>query len=243
MFWKKPSLPDIQFVDTTRITYQAHPIVPARECSAFFQKTQIDNQGKYKWAECPGMIDYKNFGYIITAWDDIHIIANRAGVKTIIGGNHQTPFNKPKHMDSKICEGIIHPEDGVPLSVIHCGSPWSIIVNNKNISAAIMPAIYHSPFLDDLYIYPGLVDYTDFSIVNFIFSPKRECQLTIQAGTPLLQVLPFETKHIKAGYGPADIHQVDKTKSMMSSAKQFYRKHYQQKKPTSISLDTTKDFL
>lgn len=237
MFWKKPKLPDIQFVDTTRITYQAHPIVPAKECPTYFQKTQIENQGKFKWAECPGMIDYKNFGYIIPAWDDIHIIANRAGVKTIIGGNHKNPFATSRKMDSNICEGIIVPEDNVPLVAMHCGSPWSIIVNNKNVSAAIMPATYHSPFLDDLYIYPGIVDYNGFSVINFIFTPKRECQFTIPAGTPLLQVLPFEAKHIRAGYGPADIHQVDQTKSMASSSRQFYRKHYQQKKPTSISLD------
>lgn len=238
MFWKKPELPDIQFLDIKRVSYQVHPIVPAKEVPTYFQETQIKNQGRFRWADCPGMIDFKNFGYIVPAWDDIHIIANRAGVKVFVGGKRGNAFDTPKMMDANICDSIVTPEDNVPLAAVNCHSPWVAMVNNKKISAAVLPATYHSPFLDDLYVYPGLVDYSgNFSSLNFIFSPKRECKLTIPAGTPLLQVLPFEVRHIKAGYGPADDYQKDKSQSMISTVSQFYRKHYQQRKPTTISLN------
>ena len=238
MFWKKPELPDIQFLDTKRLSYQVHPIVSAKEVPAYFQAAQIKNQGRFRWADCPGMIDLKNFGYIIPAWDDIHIIANRAGVKVLIGGKRGTGFDTAKMMEADICDSIVTPEDNVPLTTINCNSPWAVMVNNKKLSAAVLPATYHSPFLDDLYVYPGLVDYSgNFSSLNFIFSPKRECKFTIPAGTPLLQVLPFEARHIRAGYGPADDYQKDKARSMISSVKQFYRKYCQQRKPTTISLN------
>ena len=61
--------------------------------------------------------------------------------------------------------------------------------------------------------------------------------MSIPAGTPLLQVIPFEAKKIKAGYGPANDYQIDKSKSIFSTTKQFYRKYIMFDKRTSISLD------
>ena len=228
---------DLEFVDTSRLAYQIHPIRTARETPAHFQKKQIAQYGKFKFADCPGMIDYKNYGYIIPAWDDIHILANEAGVMVHIGGTtRETKFGHARDMSVDIASGIFTP-DNIPLQPIHITNPWNIIVNNKNVSATLVGASYHSSFLDDIYVYPGIVDYGNFTSANFIFAPRRACDITIKAGEPLLQVLPFETKGIKCGYGPASEYQMDKVNSLYSTAKQFYRKYILRPKPTTLELE------
>lgn len=233
-FWEKPKH-DIEFIDTTRLVYQMHPIELAKPIRPFFYKDMMQKYGEYHFARCPGMIDLKNYGYIIPAWDDIHIMANKAGsVVHVGGGSRPSPFLKARQMDARVVDGFFHP-DGVPMQIWHVGSPWSIFVHNKNVSAAVMPAFYHSPFLEDLQVFPGLVDYNEkFTTINFIFAAKRPCEMTIKVGTPLLQVLPFESKNLTAGYGPADDYQIDQAKSIFSSTKQFYRKYIMHDKKTTL---------
>lgn len=235
-FWEKPKH-DIEFIDTTRMAYQMHPIQVAKPIRPHFYKEMMEKHNQYAFAKCPGMIDLKNYGYIVPAWDDIHIMANKAGaVVHVGGGSRQTVFAKARIMDAKIVEGVFKPE-GVPYQPYHIGSPWSIFVHNKNVSAAILPAFFHSPFLDDLYVYPGIVDYGKFTTMNFIFGCKRPCEMTIKVGTPLLQVLPFESKQLTAGYGPADDYQVDMSKSIFSTTKQFYRKYIMHEKKTTLEMN------
>lgn len=233
-FWEKPKN-DIEFVDTTRLVYQMHPIQLAKPIRPHFYKNMMQKYNEYQFAKCPGMIDLKNYGYIIPAWDDIHIMANKAGSICHIGGGSRTSrFHKSRRMDQKLVDGVFEPE-GIPMHVWHCGSPWSIFVHNKNVSAAVMPAFYHSPFLDDLHVFPGLVDYNNkFTVINFIFAAKRPCDITIPVGTPLLQVLPFQSKNLTAGYGPADDYQIDHAKSIFSTSKQFYRKYIMNEKKTTL---------
>lgn len=235
-FWKKDGGPDIEFVDITKVAYSMHPVVTAKSVKPHFYKHQMDTYMKYTFAHCPGMIDLKNYGYIIPAWDDIHIKANKAGCAVFIGGEGRKTFwQSPRNMSPNIADGIFQPSE-IPLMVKHIGSPWMIKVRNKTISALVLPAAYHSPFLDDLYVYPGIVDYNDtFSSLNFIFSPKRECELTIKVGTPLLQVIPFVGANIKAGYGPGEAQDKDAHSTIFSSSKQFYRKYVMNhNKSTSI---------
>lgn len=233
-FWQKNNDIDLKFVDTSRQVYQFHPVQQAKDVPAHFQKYQQATHSKFVFANCPGMIDLKNYGYIIPAWDDINIMANKAGVTALIGGSHKlSQFSEVSKMDNSIADGIFKP-DNIPLTVLHISNPWKIIVKNKNISAAIMPAFFHSPFLDDLYIYPGIVDYKAFSSISLICAPKRECKFTIKAGTPLLQILPFEVSTIKAGFGPAEEHEQDLVNAIYSNARHFYRKYVNQKKPTLL---------
>ena len=233
---------DIRFNDTSRRAYQYHPVQLAKDTPCHFHEHQIKKSGKFKFATCPGIMDLRNYGYIIPAWDSIEIMANKSGSVCFIGGRQSarpSDFHQPKKMDETIVDGVFDVE-GIPLDVWHCGGPWSVEIKNKDISALVLAAPYHSPFLDDLYVYPGIVDYGNFTSLNFIFAPKRPCKLSIPAGTPLLQVIPFEAKNIKAGYGPADDYQLDKSKSIFSTAKQFYRKYIMYDKRASIVLDGDK---
>jgi hypothetical protein len=218
---------DLDFVDSSRSIYQTLPVKLAREVSPSCVETQKALQGSLKFAQCPGMIDYAQLGYIIPAWVDMHIIANKAGTRGLIGspgrGNHG--FLIPRKMDPNIFEGVFETQDGVPLEALNFSSPWKIFVR-KNISAMIMPAIYHSTFLDDLYVFAGVVDYQHFHTVNFIVAAKRECEIHIKAGDPVLQVIPFLNDKLKAGYGPGTDEQIDSTTNeILTGESQYYRKH------------------
>lgn len=238
MFNKRESKrPDVEFLDTTRKAYQYHPIQLAKNTPAHFRNEQLEAFGTQKFSVCPGMMDLKNYGYLMTAWDDINIIADKGGTLMFLGGGpggkREPEFHSPKLMDAGLALGVFKPE-GIPLEVFHIGSPWSISVNNPKISAMVLPPYFHSRFLDDIYIYPGIVDYGNFTSINLICSPKRACKLTIKAGEPLLQILPFEGKEISAGYGPADDYDKDRHDSAFSTAKQFYRKYIQINKKATI---------
>ncbi len=229
---------DIEFVDRTRFAYQHHPVLRSSEIKPHFQKEQTENGKKFAFIACPGMTDLKNSGYIIPAWDDINILANESGCMVTVGGGakRKSMFESPKPMEAEIAKGVFEPFDKIPLKVFNVISPWHIIANKKNISCLIQAAWYHSSFLNDIYIYPGIVDYDNYNTMNLIMSPRRKCNITIKAGEPLYQVMPFYNFNhgISAGYGPADDYQKDKISTVYSSADQFYRKYLKIKKPVNL---------
>jgi len=232
---------DIEFVDSTHKAFIRSPVMRASDVQPRCYAPQKEKLGKVRFPQCPSMIDYARMGYIIPAWADIHILANKAGVSYRVGSEKRgSPFAAGRAMDSSIIEGVLDPEDDVPLTALHCGAPWSIFAA-KGISAIVMPAIYHSNFLDDLMILPGAVDYDKFNTVAMICAPRRACDVRIHVGDPLLHVIPFRTEDIKGGFGPASIDQHGVIGNQMYTGdSQIYRKMYQTVKKFTLSL-TSKD--
>jgi len=154
-------------------------------------------------------------------------MANKAGVIAGIGSKERGAhgFNKPINMNSDIVDGFTIPEDDVPFKIFKVDSPWKIF-GHGDVSALLLPAVFHSNFLDDLYVWPGVVDYKKFHVANFIFSAKRKCEVHIKAGDPLLHVIPFWNKDMLAGYGPGTDIQIDATRNEIpTNTKQYYRKN------------------
>jgi hypothetical protein len=183
------------------------------------------------------MIDYATYGYILPAWETIKIKANKAGTTVFYHDRNLVQSRahiQPVKMSADIVEGTFTPEDGIPFQPWKCDSPWKVSTA-KDISALLIPAVYHSKFLEDLYVYPGIVDYKNFMTMNFIFAPKRECELTINVGEPLLQIIPFHSKSISASYQLADIEMLAKSHShLFSAVKHQYKKNSSKK---SFKLD------
>lgn len=229
-FFKKQR--DLEFVDTSRNAYQTFPVMRAIDVKPRSFDIQKQKHQKHLLPHCPGMIQYAQLGYIIPAWIDIHIMANKAGVSHYIGsadrGNRG--FLEGRVMEANVVEGISTPQDGVPLTPLNFGSPWGIFAKG-DVTALLLPAYYHSNFLDDLDVFPGSVDYKSFHTANFICAPKRKCEVHIKAGDPLLHVIPFWNKEINAGYGPGTQDQLDKYDNMIpGDDKQYYRKFHMLKK-------------
>ena len=239
MSWFKRKAPsnDLDFVDVSRRVYQHFPIQRAADVPTIARETQIASHGKYLFPHCPGMIDYARMGYIIPAWVDIRIKANKAGVVTSIGSvsRGDRGFRRPEPMSSDIVSGFFTPEDGVPLRATKVESPWYLFAK-ENISAILAPPIYHTDWGDDLHTWVGCVDYQKCPVTNFIFSPKRECEVHIKAGEPLLHVIPFFNKEVSAGCGAGTQEQVDATNNITyTDDSQFYRKFMAVKKIFSLS--------
>lgn len=232
---------DIEFVDSTHKAFMRNPVMRASDVHPRCYAPQKEKFGKVRFPQCPSMIDYARMGYIIPAWADIHILANKAGVSYRVGSKQRgTTFAAGRLMDPSIIEGVLDPEDDVPLTALHFGSPWSIFTS-KGISAFLMPATYHSDFLDDLMILPGVVDYDEFHTVAMICAPRRNCDIHIRAGDPLLHVIPLRTEGIKGGFGPATMEQQGAISNQMYTGNsQIYRKMYQTIKKFTLSL-TCKD--
>lgn len=233
--------PDLEFVDISRVVYPHYPPILAKELKPL-KEHQEKKFADYNFPKCPGMHDYSRIGYIIPAWSNFHIKANKAGFVGLVGNageevkKRTTPLGQPQNMDVNIVDGLFQPEEGIQPSILNFPGAWKIL-GRGNISALILPAFFHSNFLDDLYVYPGVVDYNGFTTVNFICSPKRHCEVEIKAGDPILHVIPFITnKTIVATYGRATEEQEDYNKLLKWFHElNFYRKYYMIRKKYALS--------
>lgn len=227
--------PDLTFYDISpdKIVYPHYPPILAKDVKPFFKKHQEEKNGSFDFPLCPGMHDYSRIGYIIPAWTNFHIKANKAGSVAAVGSigedaaKRPTNLRQPKPMSVSITDGLFSYEDEIPPGVWNFPGAWSVR-SNKNVSALVMPAIFHSKFLEDLYVYPGVVDYNGFTTINFICSAKRNTEIFIEAGAPVLHVIPFITnREFKAAYGPASQEDIDFNKCVKwFHTTNFYRKYY-----------------
>jgi hypothetical protein len=224
----------IEFVDSSKLIFSSIPIQRAKDVLLNGKKHAEKFQKKFTFPLCPGMYDYSELGYIVSSWSDYHFKANKAGVACVAGGGKKkSPFSQPVQMDGTLVEGIFNVQDDIPLKPFNVISPWKIFTYDKNISALIIPAWFHSDpdFLDNFYVFPGIVDYKSFNAMNLILAPKRKMQYTIKAGDPILQVIPFYNKEIVCGYGPPNIEQESKIQyDPTYHRNQFYRKNHKVKK-------------
>lgn len=239
--FKKKKPVDIQFIDTLGYPTFQFPIRLAKNEPLFFAEKQKELYGKMKFHLCPGMIDYARIGYIIPAWDHIKIKANKAGVVAFKARNKSAGSGDTQihPMDDTLINGVFEPQ-GIPLKAFKLDSPWRI-KTAKNISALLIPAVYHSKFLDDVFVVPGIVDYKTFSQANFIFSVKRECEVTIEPGEPLLHIIPFVNEEISASYGMAT--EIDSLigNPVYKMIKHFYRKNDSEKKKHTLERRDLRD--
>ena len=234
---------DLYFYDVTadRIVYQNYPPVLAKDVKPFFKNHQEEKYKSYNFPGCPGMHDYSRMGYLIPAWSDFHIKANKAGSIAAIGSigeeslKRGTSHRQPKQMSVDVTDGLFKFEDGIQPAIWNFPGAWSVR-SSKNVSALVLPAIFHSNFLDDLYVYPGVVDYNGFATMNFICSAKRNVEVHIKAGDPILHVIPFITQRdFKASYGSGAQEHEDYSKQIKwFHTTNFYRKYYMIKKKFSL---------
>lgn len=241
--WLRKNDVDFKFVEVADgIVYPHYPPILAKDLKPF-KEHQEQKYGEYKFPGCPGMHDFARLGYIIPAWSDIHIKANKAGTIGVVGTigekalTRSTPLRQPLPMDKSITDGLFH-IDGVQHENLNFPAPWKVM-GNGNVSCLLLPPFFHAKYLDDLYMYPGVVDYKGFVTINFICAPKRPCEITIKAGDPLIHVIPFITnKDIVASYGPGDQYENDYGKLLKwFHETNFYRRYYMIRKKYKLIKD------
>lgn len=231
--WFRKDKIHFKFADNAEDTvYPHYPPVLAKDIKPL-KEYQEKKYGEYTFPRCPGMHDYSRLGYIVPAWSNIHIKANKAGTVVMVGSKGEdaikrsTIVRQAQQMANDITDGTYQPEGGVSNSIWNVPGAWRIHGYSR-VSCLILPAFFHSNFLDDLYVYPGVVDYNGFTVINFIFSAKRPCEVEIKAGDPLLHVIPFLTNEdIIASYGPSTKVEKDVGKvPRWFHETNFYRRYY-----------------
>lgn len=187
-------------------------------------------QDKKKVSICPGMYDYFQSGYIITAHTDIHIKANKAGVVINLAPSPCGGSVKPEAFDYAVVEGMVEIQDSVKKTAHKIPLPWTVQAK-PGYSAYVLPALMHADFTDKVFVYPGIVDYDRYHVINFVFSPLKECEFTIWAGQPILHVIPFKREAMMAECGKASEHEKDKHWfALPTRMKHYYRKFLSERK-------------
>ena len=235
---------DLEFIDYSKSIFATQPVKLAKDVEVYSRRIVEERGKKFTFPICPGINDYSRMGYIIPAWTDIHIKANRAGSTILLGGNGKsTPFDNPQIMETQILEGFFN-FDGTQPNAWNVPSPWKIFLNRKNISALLLPAVYHSTaeLLENLYVVPGVVDYDNFHTANFICAIRKKCEFTIKTGEPLLHFIPFVNDNIVCGYGPPNEEQDAEIKyDPVVHENHFYRKKQQVKKVFELTEPNTEE--
>lgn len=241
--WFKRDKVDFKFIDVTGGAYLNYPPIPAKDIKPL-KEHQEKKYGKYTFPQCPGMFDYARMGYIITSPITVHVKANKAGSAVVVGARgdgaaaRPTVFRQANVMSVEITDGLFEYQDGVTPQVYSIGTPWRIAMpKTSTMSCLLMPAYYHSTFLEDAYVFPGVVDFSSgFGMINFILSPKRKCEFEIKAGDPILQFIPVQNPPIvSASYGPSNVHGYNNDRTVNHiDISNFYRKFFQIKKQFKI---------
>lgn len=230
---------DIDFIDYNGCV--AHlpdlAIKRARDVTPYFKSIQKEKHEEYKFANCPGMLDYSRIGYIIPAWGQIKIKANAAGTavfntafsKDSKNNNLRHDCSPALRFDPRVLDGVYEKTNNVDVSIFNFPSPWRIRCR-KGLSALLMPPFFHFKYLEYLDVIPGVVDYsTGFQTVNFITAVKRPVELVIEPGEPLIHVIPIPTKLITATYGKESdytVKSIDNILSPYRTYKQWYSKFF-----------------
>lgn len=219
-------------------------IQESRKTFSTWMKEQFSQKGKKKsrYTSCPGMLDYSQMGFIVVAHTDIHIKANSAGVVVRLGAlppmpPHEAGLLSPKMFEYALVKGMAPIQPGLATAANKIPLPWAVFTK-PGWSAMVLPALMHSDFLDKIFIYPGVVDYDKFYTINFVFSAIKECEFTIWAGTPILQVIPFERKPVTGVCSKATPEEKDLMQySYLTQRPGAYRRLFHSKK-SSVLTDT-----
>jgi len=228
--------PDLRFVPLETRPDICFPIQLAKAVKPEWLAPQYAAK-QIKLARCPGMWDYLQAGYIIPAPFDIHIKANSMGAEIRIDGANVRSIQAAL-MDHDIVAGMTTVKGTKP-KVFKIPLPWAVHTK-PGISCQVLPALMHSPFLDKVFVYPGMVDYEKFSTINCIVTVREECEFTIWAGTPLAHVIPFKRQDFHAEVGvPTQREQACQLFGFGSRKPGFYRKwfHFPKKYTLTVKDD------
>lgn len=237
--WFKKS--DIDFIDRGNAVAHDPKICVKRavDVEPFFREDQKNITSEYQFPKCPGMLDYSRIGYIIPAWSHIHIKANSAGIVTLYNTyerlkmSNQEVVKKPlvpaTPFDSNIIKGMFPEPEKFPVMLYNFNTPWNIRCR-KGLSVILMPAFYHCRHLEDLFVVPGIVDYSSpFQTINFIAGPRKAKEIHILPGEPLIHCIPIPTETIVATYGKRADYKTDIVDTAFDPyriVKQWYAKYY-----------------
>jgi hypothetical protein len=246
----------IRFVDKSGLgVVQTWPIELAKDVESI-SDVQKEKMGKDHFTACPGISDYRNQGWIMRAWTDIHVYASEKDTMIYYGDPH--PDKKRDHMIDGIFREAcpVHPmtDSGKGLSQdiprhlpiksdlmypkpMHFTTPWA--VESPDVSLALMPAYYHGDTAKKLHLYPGIIDINNgFNTMNMIACPVQSGKFVIRSGTPLMHIIPLQKGKFKSICQLADKNDMNKAQGQSAGTdRQWYRRLFMKKNKIKHIID------
>lgn len=201
-------------------------------------KWREDQTGEKKFHDCPGMLDYANSGYLITAHTDIRIVANKVGdvieVKAVAVNPEEEYRLRPQKFDFEMVDGLAPIGDDVKPLANKIHVPWAVMFP-PGYSAYVLAPFMHVDWLDKIFVYPGVVHFDKYHTLNLVFSAIKECDFVIAAGTPILHVLPFKREAFSAVCDKATTEERDEQLfNIPSRVARYYRRFLASHKPPKM---------
>jgi len=158
-------------------------------------------EGSTYIAKCPGIGELASAGWIIPLWHNITIEHDRSG---------EIRWDVPESFKNNMAQRgyNIHPVEFLPRASRHIPSrpgrvqevfkfniPWNFVAP-KGIKMLYIPLSYHENIWYDAA--PGILDQeknNDLNINGWLTLPKGQ-KTTIQAGTPLAQIIPITERKL-----------------------------------------------
>ena len=186
-----------------------HPIIPTRRSEKSWWKNmpsshEIENFQKQGWPEpeqpptmkyCPGIYDFINCGYTVPAWQDFEFfLEDNGNIKWRIPDTLDNAYIIKVHDESQ--------HKGCPMStgtkgLLKIATPWMIDTPEGYSTIFTKPFYDHPKGFD---VCPGILD-TDMDLLTnkqisiFIRIDVKNEVIRINAGQPLLQLIPFKREN------------------------------------------------
>jgi hypothetical protein len=158
---------------------------------------------------CPGIVGLLTKGFVLKAWQDFSITTNADGSYR---WNTALQINDYSDVNHIIQDVKVHDFDlllkYLPLKkdsfniILKLHTPW-FVYGPKNVKYLFLPISYSDS--DSFFVYPGILDtsITNEILINIHWNELDNTRV-IKAGTPLMQIIPFEDKHYSLEVGRAD---------------------------------------
>lgn len=232
--FKRPK-PQIEFFTSDWATRKHYPIKLARDCFPEYWK-RMPGQASNKQdtvKKCPGIGDWLTSGYIISLWTDVDVVqGGEYGPDASLNNGATGAAQHPPYQCQDMLTQKSHHHGSIKLPGtwhIKTSPGWSIMIVPlwywKDQPWEVMPGIIHS---DNHHCEVNL---------NMILK-STESQFTVQAGTPLAQIIPFKRDSVSGVSRAMDNNDIKRHNiilRMYNWTKNGVTKFYKQK--TSYSLE------
>ncbi len=186
--------PTIEFFTQDWVARKHHPVRLAKEClppqwKNMPSKTEFSDTAKM----CPGISDYLNSGYIISTWTDISIDqSSEYGPNASLYNNREGAASHPPHQCLELFAHRSH-----HLGTVKLPGCW-MIKTSPGYSVMLLPLWYwpNQPWE----AMPGIIHSDNHHgevNINMILK-STEPQISIPAGTPIAQIVPFRREPVSA---------------------------------------------
>ena len=204
-------MPTIEFRTFRKDAYEFFRPVAAKDYQPEWwkkEKVRVDHRGRIVQSirSCPAMNDWLTMGYYIVATQDIPVRNGLHWDWPDGGERFQTTESHDQfsssHPSSQLVDTISYLGDDAPVKdAFKISSPWNMKTPEGYSVLFLDPFMFTNKFFA---CWQGVIDTDEFNVnldnAQIIFYPLVDHSFVIPAGTPLVQILPFQRETWSSTY-------------------------------------------